>query len=132
MNKHEPIELFHTTNLKTATALVTLGFEKVSTSIIVRASDKQESMVFWFKTSNENGLSAQVVYHGMTKGGETLSKSDPENIVNYLRTYAANRDELINEIRNTPRQIEVEKGGRSVLISENASDEPKRAVAKFL
>lgn len=132
MNKHEPIELFHTTNLKTATALVTLGFEKVSTSIIVRASDKQESMVFWFKTSNENGLSAQVVYHGMTKGGETLSKSDPENIVNYLRTYAANRDELINEIRNTPRQIEVEKGGRMALIREGASNETKRAVAKFL
>ena len=132
MNKHEPIELFHTTNLKTATALVTLGFEKVSTSIIVRASDKQESMVFWFRPRNGDGLSAQVVYHGMTKGGEDLSKSDPENIVNYLRTYAANRDELINEIRTTPRKVEIENNGRSVLISENASDETKRAVAKFL
>lgn len=132
MKQHESIELFHTTNLKTATALVTLGFEKVSTSIIVRASDKQESMVFWFKPRNGDGLSAQDVYHGMTKGGEVLAISDPENIVNYLRTYAANRDELINEIRNTTRKIEVGRNGRSVLISENASDETKRAVAKFL
>lgn len=132
MNKHETIELFHTTNLKTATALVTLGFEKVSTSIIVRATDKQESMVFWFRPRNSDGLSAQAVYHGMTKGGEALSKSDPENVVNYLRAFAANRDELINEIRNTPRKVEVEKDGRSVLISEGAGDETKRAVAKFL
>lgn len=132
MNKHESIELFHTTNLKTATALVTLGFEKVSTSIIVRATDKQESMVFWFRPRNADGLSAQVVYHGMTKGGEALSKSDPENVVNYLRAFAANRDELISEIRNTPRQIEVKRGDRSALIREGASDEVKQGVAKFL
>ena len=131
MNTHSPQELFHTTNLKTATALVTLGFEKLQTSIIIR-TDGKESMVFWFKPTNADGLAAALVYHGMTKGGDALSKSDPENIINYLRTYAANRDELVNEIRHTPRQVEVKNGDRSALISENATDEQKRALAKIL
>ena len=131
MNTHEPQELFHTTNLKTATALVTLGFTKISTSIIVRA-DKKESMVFWFEPRNADGLAAMTVFHGMTKGGEALAKDDPENIVNYLRAYAANRDELITDIRNTPRQIEVEKDGNRALIREGASDATKKAVSKLL
>lgn len=131
MNTHGPQELFHTTNLKTATALVTLGFEKLQTSIIIR-TDGKESMVFWFKPTNPDGLAALAVYHGMTKGGDALAKSDPENVVNYLRTYAANRDELVSEIRNTPRQVEVKNGDRSALISENATEDQKRALAKIL
>lgn len=149
MNTHEPLELFHTTNLKTATALVTFGFEKVSTSIIVRATDRQESMVFWFRPRTADDLSAQVIYHDMTKGGEALAREDYEGqllaivpqdkhhlfykaVTNYLRTYAANRDELINEIRNTPRQVEVEKGGVKASIREGASDAVKKAVSRFL
>lgn len=131
MNRHDPQELFHTTNLKTAAALVTLGFNKISTSIIVR-TDGKESMVFWFEPRNPDGQSAMTVFHGMTKGGEALAKSDPENVLNYLRTYAANRDELVNEIRTTPRQIEVEKDGVRALIREGASGETKQAVSKFL
>jgi len=131
MIQHDPQELFHTSNLKTATALVTLGFEKKSTSIIVR-HDGKESMVFWFAPRNAEGLTAMSVFHGMTKGGDALSKSDPENVLNYLRTYAANRDALVTEIHNTPRQIEVRKGDRSALISEHATEEQKKALAKIL
>jgi hypothetical protein len=131
MTQHEKQTLFHTTNLKTATALVTLGFTKISTSIIVR-TDGQESMVFWFNPANADGLSAMSVFQGMTKGGEALSKSDPENVVNYLRSYAANRDELVNEIRNIPRMVEVRKGDKSALINEGASKEQKENLAKLL
>lgn len=131
MIQHERQELFHTTNLKTAAALVTLGFTKKSSSIIVRA-DKQESMIFWFEPVNAEGVSAMSVFHGMTKGGEALAKSDPENIINYMRVFAANRDELIHEIRNTPRQIEVVNGDRSALISESASDLTKSQISKLL
>jgi len=131
MNQHDARELFHTTNLKTATALVTLGFEKQKTSVIVRM-DGKESMVFWFTPRNAEGLNAIDVFNGMTKGGEALTKSDPENIVNYLRTYAANRDELVSEIRTIPRMIEIRNGDRSALIREDATDEQKRAIAKLL
>lgn len=131
MNTHGPQELFHTTNLKAATALVTLGFEKLQTSIIIRA-DGKESMVFWFKPTSPDGLVAATIFHGMTKGGDALSKSDPENVINYLRSYAANRDELVSEIKNTTRMVEVRNGDKSALISENATDEQKRALAKIL
>lgn len=131
MKQHDPQELFHTSNLKTATALVTLGFEKKTTSIIIR-TDGKESMVFWFAPKNADGLSAISVYHGMTKGGEDLAKADPENVVNYMRTYAANRDELVNEIRNTPRMVEIRNGDKSALIREDATDEQKKALAKLL
>jgi hypothetical protein len=68
----------------------------------------------------------------MTKGGESLNESDPENIINYLRCFAANRDEMIGLIKNTPRQVEVKNGGRKMLLSENASDETKRKSAAML
>lgn len=122
--------MFHTMNLKTATALVTLGFTKISTEIVLR-SDGKESMVFWFESKNQDGLAAGSVYYGMTKGGEELAKADPENIVNYLREFAANRDELINEIRNTPRKIAIEKDGKTALLPENASAEAKAKIAEI-
>jgi len=132
MNTHEQQTLFHTTNLKVATALVTLGFEKVTTSVIVRQSDGKDSMVFWFQSANPEGVKAETVFHGMTKGGDALSASDPDHIVNYLRCFAANRDFLIAEIKSTPRKIEVRSGDKSALISENASDATKRQVSKLL
>lgn len=130
MNTPESFEMFHTMNLKTATALVTLGFTKISTEIVLRA-DGKESMVFWFEPKNQDGLAAGVVYHGMTKGGDELAKNDPENIVNYLREYAANRDELINEIRNTPRKIAIEKDGKTALLPENATSGTKAKIAEI-
>jgi hypothetical protein len=68
----------------------------------------------------------------MTKGGEDLDKSDPENIVNYLRSFAANRDVLVDIIRGTPRMIEIERNGKRIAISENASEEMKRKFAAKL
>lgn len=124
-------ELFHTPNVKAATALLTLGFEKVAISKI-RRTDGKDSIVFWFKGKNAAGESASAVHHGMTKGGEALMKSDPEHVVNYLRCYAHNRDELIADIHKTPRMVVVEHNGRKAAISENASEETKRKIAEML
>ena len=144
-----PIGLFHTTNLKVETALVTLGFEKVSTSRIIRATDGKESLVFWSKTTNGAGLSAAAIHHDMTKGGAALEREDHEAkllaqlnqaqrdmfykaVTNYLRTYAANRDTLIDEIKSTPRRVEVINGNKAVCIPENATNETKAAFSKYL
>jgi len=128
-----PIELFHTTNLKAATALVTLGFE-MNEQPVTRTvrDDGNESTVFWFKPKNAYGLSAHSVYHGMTKGGEALNASDPDNVVNYLRSYAANRDAMVSMIRGTPRNIIVTTNGRSISISENASQETRTEIANLI
>lgn len=122
-------ELFHTTNIKVATALSVLGFEmhEEPVSRIVR-SDGKESTVFWFKSRNASGESAESVFHGMTKGGEMLAIKDPENVINYIRAALANRDELISLIRSTPRFVVVETNGKRIAIREGAG---KEARAKF-
>ena len=127
----DKMELFHTTNLKVATALLTLGFEKVTISKMTRA-DGQNSIVFWFTGTNADGLKARDVFHGMTKGGEALARKEPEHIVNYLRCYANNRDELIADIHNTPDMVVIEKDGQKIAISKNASEEMKRQIAEMI
>jgi hypothetical protein len=124
----------YTSNLKAATALATLGFKFAPGNPVTRIvrTDGKESTVFWFEAVNREGRKAAEVILGMTKGGEDLDKSDPENIVNYLRSFAANRDVLVDIIRGTPRMIEIERNGKRIAISENASEEMKRKFASKL
>lgn len=126
-------ELFHTMNIKVAAALATMGFEASSPPVtrIVR-EDGIESTLFWFEGSNDRGEKAMDIANWMTKGGDALNKSDPENVINYMRCFAQNRDEMVGLIKNAPRQIEVKNGGRKMLLSENASDETKRKSAAIL
>jgi hypothetical protein len=124
-------ELFHTTNVKVATALLTLGFEKITISSMTR-SDGQNSIVFWFTGTNADGLKAFEVFHGMTKGGEALSRKDPENVINYLRCFAGNRDQLIADIKHTPKMVVIEKDGQKIAISSTASEETKRQIAEMI
>jgi hypothetical protein len=81
---------------------------------------------------NELGEKAEDVYSGMTKGGEALDKADPENIINYLRAYASNRDVFVDLIRNTPRMLEVITNGKHILIREDATDEDKKNISKMI
>jgi hypothetical protein len=124
-------KLFHTSNLKAATALLTLGFKKIALSRMIR-KDGKESIVYWFEAENESGQNANFIYEGMTTKGAELAQKDPENVVNYLRAFAANRDELISDIKATPRMVIFEKDGRKVAISENATEETKSQIAKML
>ena len=127
----DKLELFHTTNIKVATALLTLGFEKITISSMTR-TDGQTSIVFWFAGTNAEGMKAATVYHGMTKGGEALARKEPENIVNYLRCYAGNRDELIADVKHTPKMVVIEKDGQKIAVSATASDEMKRQIAEMI
>lgn len=129
MNKQQ-MSLFHTTSIKAATALLTLGFEKVAISKVNRSG--RDSIVFWFNSQNAEGQYAEAVYNGMTAGGDALMRKDPENVINYLRCYASNRDELIADIHKTPRLVVLEKDGRRVSISEHATEDTKRQIAEML
>ena len=126
-----PQRLFYTSNLKTATALLTLGFKKVAFTCMVRR-DGKDSTTYWFEPANAAGLSAEAVLKGMTTGADALAQKDPENVINYLRAYAANRDELITDIKATPKMVVIEVNGRQVAVSENASDATKLAISKLI
>ena len=125
--------MFHTTNLKAATALVTLGFELLNPPVTRTVRDDgEDSTVFWFEPRNKEGKKAIDVYRGMTKGGEDLNESDPENPINYIRTALGNRDELITLIRNTPRNVVIKRKGRSIAIREDATNEQKEQFKPYL
>jgi hypothetical protein len=127
-------EYVWTANLKAATALATLGFALKSPNPVTRTirSDKKESTVFWFDSTNDRGDRAEDILLWMTKGGEDLEKRDPEHLVNYLRAYAANRDALVDIIRGTPRHIVIERNGKRIAVREDATEEDKKALAKYL
>ena len=127
-------EFVYTANLKAATALATLGFGLKYPQPVTRTvrTDGKESTVFWFNSTNDRGERAEDVILGMTKGGEELERKDPEHIVNYLRAYAANRDALVDIIRQTPRRIVVETNGKRILVREDATEADKSELAKRL
>jgi hypothetical protein len=127
-------EFVYTANLKAATALATLGFGLKYPQPVTRTvrTDGKESTVFWFNSTNDRGERAEDVILGMTKGGEKLEQEDPEHIVNYLRAYAANRDALVDIIRQTPRRIVVETKGKRILVREDATEADKKELAKHL
>jgi len=124
-------ELFYTSNIKVATALLTLGFTK-ETITRTKRSDGKESVVFWFDSTAPDGTKAEKVMHAMTKGAADLAKKDPENPLCYLYAYANNRDEIIRDVHSTPRMIEIEKDGRKVAICETASEETRRKIAAMI
>lgn len=125
--------MFHTTNLKAASALVTLGFELLNPPVTRTVRDDGvESTVFWFEPINKEGKKAIEVYRDMTKGSEKLRASDPENPINYMREVLSNRDELISLIRNVPRHVIINRNGRSIAIREDATKEQKDQFKPYL
>ena len=98
-------------NLKVAAALATMGFEASHPPVtrIVR-EDGIESTIFWFEATNDRGEKAMDIASGMTKGGDALDKSDPENVINYMRCFAANRDEMLPR---KPMPQDMPRGGAS-------------------
>jgi hypothetical protein len=127
------MKLFQTINLKAAVALATLGFKPNNPPVtrIVR-QDGKESTVFWFDCINDKGQDASEVYRAMTKDGEELERKDPENPICYIRAALANRDVLVELIRDTPRIIEIERDGKKIAISEKASIQTKKEMSAFL
>lgn len=125
--------MFHTTNLKAATALVTLGFDLLTPPVTRTVRDDgEESTVFWFEPRNKEGRKAIDVYRDMTKGSDALRAADPENPINYMREALGNRDELISLIRNTPRNVVIKRNGRAIAIREDATKEQKEQFKPYL
>jgi hypothetical protein len=143
---NEKQEWFNTMNLKAATSIATLGVEKRATCRVVRA-DGKESTVFWFGESKGEIPSAEHINHWTTKGhleiedAESLLMSQLNKdqrqlfykaVCYYLYCSSHTRDNLISEIKQIPRMIEITNGSRRALIAENASDETKRKIASML
>lgn len=125
--------MFHTTYIKVASALLTLGFEFAKPPVTRMINENgSESVTFWFEPRNSEGKTAIEVFRGMTKDAESLAISDPENPINYMRCALANRDELIALIRMAPKHIVIERNGRRVAIREDATPEQRKQISDMI
>jgi len=127
------LEIFHTTNLKVAAVLSTLGFETHTPPVtrIVR-EDGRESIVFWFKPTNADGQAALTIYHQMTKGGEKLNAEDPENVINFVRIAMANLDEWRSLVRDCPRDVCIVTNNGRISIREGASEATRKTISELI
>jgi hypothetical protein len=143
-------EMFHTCNLKVATALVTLGFDMLKPPVTRTVRDDgKDSTVFWFEPRNSEGVSAVEVLRSCTKGFDDLVRQDPEKelvaslnerqmqllrkvIIIYLTCHGLNRDEMVWLIKNTPRFVEVVRNGRRAAIREDSNEETRRKISNLL
>ena len=128
------IQLFSTQNLKVASALTAMGFqfenETAPVTRVLRPSG-QESTVFWFHAQHpETGEQAEQVSRWMTTEADSFAEKNPEHPVAYMRAVLANRDELVGVIKSTPRQVLIERNGRTISISENATPEDRARFAR--
>ena len=132
--EHLNLQLFHTSNLKLAASLATLGFELHESPVTRQVrNDGNESTVFWFKATHpQTGESAFEVFQNFTKRADFFTESNPEHPLNYMRAVLHNRDEFVDLIRNTPRDVVIERNGRRIAIRETASDETKKKFAALL
>ena len=95
---------FYTANIKVATALATMGFAMKQPEPVTRMvrPDGKESTIFWFDDLSTTGAKARDVVLGMTKEGDALDASDPENPINYIRAALLNRDTLVELVCTRP------------------------------
>jgi hypothetical protein len=139
-------ELFSTLNLKAATAIAAFGIEKVTTCRVVR-TDGKESTVFWFGSSGEGLPKTELIAYWMTKGASEVEKAEDELLAQlnpaqralfykaacrYLYCYAHSRDNLVSDIKNFPKMVEIRNGERVAHIPADATDETKRQIAAML
>ena len=128
------IAIFNTRDLKLATILDWMGFEfesdKAPATRIKRESG-DESTVFHFKASHPTtGQQADEVMRAFAS--EDFIEKNPESPVAYMLAALRNRDQLLTAIKAIPRQIVFERNGKTLYLSENASEETRKKFGSLL
>ena len=117
-----------TTNIKVAAAASAFGAK-------LRQSDPVTCIVqegghrrytFWFTISGGEEAKAE-----MERTWADM-KSDPESPIRYVRAALENRETLLGLIKRAEPILSVSRGGQTLLVSERASPELKRAMLKKL
>jgi hypothetical protein len=131
----QSLDLFHTTNIKLAAALVTLGWNLYEAEPVTRLvnDDNTETTRFFFHSRHpESGHSAFDIFQKFDKQAEVFNSTDPEHPLNYIRAALFNRDELVGLVKRTARLVTISRNGKRIAISERADDETKKKFARFL
>lgn len=118
-----------TTNIKVASAVASFGAKPRSLDPVTRTikEDGSTQATFWF----EAGAGAEAKAEMERPWSEM--KSDPESPIRYVRAALENRETFLGLLkRSVPVRVLQTKGGQTLLISENATSEQRRAILKHL
>jgi hypothetical protein len=118
-----------TTNIKVASAVASFGAKPRSLDPVTRTikEDGSTQATFWF----EAGAGAEAKAEMERPWAEM--KSDPESPIRYVRAALENRETFLGLLkRSVPVRVVQTKGGQTLLISENATSEQRRAILKHL
>jgi hypothetical protein len=118
-----------TTNIKVASAVASFGAKprKIDPVTRVIRPDGSFQATFWFEVGSGEEAKAE-----MERPWAEM-KSDMESPIRYVRAALENRETFLGLLkRSVPVRVVQTKGGQTLLISENATSEQRRAILKHL
>jgi hypothetical protein len=116
-----------TTNIKVAAAASAFGAQlrrSDPVTCIVEESGHRK-FTFWFSTGGEEAKAE------MERTWADM-KSDSESAIRYVRAALENRETLLGLLKRAEPVLSVKRGSQTLLVSERASPELKRAILKKL
>jgi hypothetical protein len=118
-----------TTNIKVAAAASAFGAklrQSDPVTCIIKEDTGQRQFTFWFSISGGDDAKAE-----MERPWADM-KSDPESPIRYVRAALENRETLLGLMKRAEPIMSIQRGGQTLLVSERASPELKRAILKKL
>jgi len=117
-----------TTNIKVASAVASFGAKPRQLDPVTRTikEDGSTQATFWF----EAGAGAEAKAEMERTWSEM--KSDPESPIRYVRAALENRETFLGLLKRAVPVRVIQRGGQTLLISENATSEQRRAILKHL
>jgi hypothetical protein len=118
-----------TTNIKVAAAASAFGAklrQSDPVTCIIKEDTGQRQFTFWFSISGGDDAKAE-----MERTWADM-KSDPESPIRYVRAALENRETLLGLMKRAEPIMSIQRGGQTLLVSERASPELKRAILRKL
>jgi hypothetical protein len=125
----EGIAYWGTTNIKVASAVATYGGKPRPIDPASRTikEDGSSQVTFWFEAG---GKGAEVRAEMECPWSEM--KCPEESPIRYIRASLENRETLLGLVKRAIPVRVIVRGGQTLLVSENATSEQKRAMLRHL
>jgi len=117
-----------TTNIKVAAAASAFGAKLRQSDPVTCIVEEggHRKFTFWFSTGDHQDAKAEMERNWVDM------KSDPESPIRYVRAALENRETLLGLMKRAEPILSIRRGSQTLLISERASPELKRAMLKKL
>jgi hypothetical protein len=112
-----------TTNLKVAAAVATYGATlRAVDPVTCIVKDGQRQFTFWFNDAGTGSAKEEM------ECSWADMKSDPEAPIRYVKAALQNRETLLGLMKRAEPIIAIKRGEQTILVSERAKPELKRAL----